>query len=147
MSNTTKKKIFSNPRISPYKPAFTTIGNYIKGIEKDLSYTLYLFGIVGIILLALSLVMIYAIIKIYQVSQQELFNIKKFLGYSIYSIYSKPLAFLSITFVVELLTTIFIRSKAGTLVIIIKFIIQILFCLLYLRQSSTKQLLYSLKEE
>lgn len=147
MSNTTKKKIFSNPRISPYKPAFTTIGNYIKGIQKDLSYTLYLFGIVGIILLALSLVMIYAIIKIYQVSQQELFNIKKFLGYSIYSIYTKPLAFLSITFVVELLTTIFIRSKAGTLVIIIKFIIQILFCLLYLRQSSTKQLLYSLKEE
>lgn len=147
MSSASKKRILASPQISAYNPAFTTIGNFIKGVQKDLSYTLYLFGAVGAVLLALSLTLVYAIIKIYQVSQQELFNVKKFLGYSIFNIYSKPLAFLTIAFVLELLTTIFIRSRAGTLVIIIKFILQTIFILLYLRQSSINQLLNSLKEE
>lgn len=147
MSSASKKRIFASSQISAYNPAFTTIGNFIKGVQKDLSYTLYLFGAVGAVLLVLSLTLVYAIIKIYQVSQQELFNVKKFLGYSIFNIYSKPLAFLTIAFVLELLTTIFIRSRAGTLVIIIKFILQTIFILLYLRQSSINQLLNSLKEE
>ncbi|BDR61255.1 hypothetical protein [Lactobacillus xylocopicola] len=145
--NKKKEKIFTNIRINKYHPTFDSIGNYIKGLQKDLSYTIYLFGGIGVVLLCLSLVLVYVILRIYQVSQQELFNVKKFLGFSIFDIYNKPLIFLLITFIAELLSTILIRSRAGTLVIIIKFITQMLFVLLYLCHSSIKQLLNNLREE
>lgn len=128
-------------------PVFISISEYIKGAQKDLTCTLYLFGGIDALLLVLSMTLVYAIIRIYQVSQQNFFNVKKFLGYSLSNIYRKTLLFLTFSFILELLTTILLRSRVGILVVSIKFILQLLFGLLYLRKSSVKQLLFSQKED
>ncbi|RMC23450.1 MULTISPECIES: helix-turn-helix domain-containing protein [unclassified Lactobacillus] len=147
MSQKTKEQIFTNSWITSYKPVFISISEYIKGAQKDLTYTLYLFDGIDALLLVLSMTLVYAIIRIYQVSQQNFFNVKKFLGYSLSNIYRKTLLFLTFSFILELLTTILLRSRVGILVVSIKFILQLLFGLLYLRKSSVKQLLFSQKED
>lgn len=108
---------------------FLTVKQYINGLQKKLSHTIYLFGsLIGLILIML-LAVFWSLVLIYQILFREKLAVKYLFGFSAFHRYAGLFSFIILTYALEIFIAWLIGSKLGIVMATIAIISQ--YSLLY----------------
>ncbi|MDO4680679.1 MAG: ABC transporter permease [Aerococcus sp.] len=112
------------PDLNDNQLQFTTVKNYINGLQKDLGYTFYLFGSTILIIIVLLLAIFWSLVLIYRLIFEERLNVQYFLGFSGWQRY-RPVVLLVVGLtVIELIASILLKSRLGVVFTLIAFVSQ-----------------------
>ena len=104
---------------------FATIRLFVDGIQKDLWLTIQLFLGTLIAITFIVIILLVSIITIFQNAYKEKISVKKFLGYSNFSIYKIPLLLTTFVVTLDIVTVILFHSKVGIVFMIVLGLIQL----------------------
>ena len=104
---------------------FATIRLFVDGIQKDLWLTIQLFLGTLIAITFIVIILLISIITIFQNTYKEKISVKKFLGYSNFSIYKIPLLLTTFVITLDIVTVILFHSKVGIVFMIVLGLIQL----------------------
>jgi len=104
---------------------FATIRLFVDGIQKDLWLTIQLFLGALIAITFIVIILLISIITIFQNAYKEKISVKKFLGYSNFSIYKVPLLLTTFVITLDIVTVILFHSKVGIVFMIVLGLIQL----------------------
>ena len=104
---------------------FATIRLFVDGIQKDLWLTIQLFLGTLIAITFIVIILLISIITIFQNTYKEKISVKKFLGYSNFSIYKIPLLLTTFVINLDIVTVILFHSKVGIVFMIVLGLIQL----------------------
>lgn len=104
---------------------FATIRLFVDGIQKDLWLTIQLFLGALIAITFIVIILLVSIITIFQNAYKEKISVKKFLGYSNFSIYKIPLLLTTFVVTLDIVTVILFHSKVGIVFMIVLGLIQL----------------------
>ena len=104
---------------------FATIRLFVDGIQKDLWLTIQLFLGALIAITFIVIILLISIITIFQNAYKEKISVKKFLGYSNFSIYKIPLLLTTFIVTLDIVTVILFHSKVGIVFMIVLGLIQL----------------------
>lgn len=104
---------------------FATIRLFVDGIQKDLWLTIQLFLGALIAITFIVIILLISIITIFQNAYKEKISVKKFLGYSNFSIYKIPLLLTTFVVTLDIITVILFHSKVGIVFMIVLGLIQL----------------------
>ena len=105
---------------------FATIRLFVDGIQKDLWLTIQLFLGTLIAITFIVIILLISIITIFQNAYKEKISVKKFLGYSNFSIYKIPLLLTTFVITLDIVTVILFHSKVGIVFMIVLGLIQLI---------------------
>lgn len=127
--------------------SFTSVQNYIDGLQKDLMSTIAWFGLVFLILAVILVGILVALATIFRIANQEKLNVQKFLGYGFLNMYAKPVIMLSIVIVTEMVIMLCGGSKFGFIAILLVAVVQLLIFVKYMTKNEIRNVCMAFKEE
>jgi hypothetical protein len=145
MKQYTQPDILSRFNLTDNDLSFSSVQQYIDGLQKDLWTTIEWFGLVFLFLFIILVGLLITLATIFRISNQEKINVKKFLGFSFWQLYKVPTLMLISIIVLELAVMIALRSNFGILVIVISSLLQLLIFVKYMARSELKRVLLAFK--
>lgn len=125
---------------------FTDVESYVDGLQKDLLQTVTWFGLVFIILAIILIGIMLALATVYRLANEEILNVKKFLGYGFCNIYGKLVIGLGIINAAQFLAMLLARSQFGLAAVVIVIIMQWIIFLKYMTRRETQNIIEAFKE-
>ena len=101
------------PDLTDNRLSFTTFKNFINGLQKDLSYTFYLFGTIIAIIIITMMAIFWSFVLMYRLLFKEKLYVQYFMGFSPWKRYIGVLSLIISFSVMELIVSILVGSKLG----------------------------------
>lgn len=101
------------PDLTDNRLSFTTVKNFINGLQKDLSYTFYLFGTIIAIIIITMMAIFWSFVLMYRLLFEEKLYVQYFMGFSPWKRYIGVLSLIISFSVMELIVSILVGSKLG----------------------------------
>lgn len=134
------------PDLTDNRLSFTTVKNFINGLQKDLSYTFYLFGTIIAIIIITMMAIFWSFVLMYRLLFEEKLYVQYFMGFSPWKRYI-GVASLIISFsVMELIVSILVGSKLGIVMTLATFAFQIMLLYFSLFRKEGESIIQSFKE-
>lgn len=114
------------PDLTDNRLSFTTVKNFINGLQKDLSYTFYLFGTIIAIIIITMMAIFWSFVLMYRLLFKEKLYVQYFMGFSPWKRYIGVLSLIISFSVMELIVSILVGSKLGIVMTLATFSFQIM---------------------
>ena len=134
------------PDLTDNRLSFTTVKNFINGLQKDLSYTFYLFGTIIAIIIITMMAIFWSFVLIYRLLSEEKLYVQYFMGFSPWKRYIGVLSLIISFSVMELIVSILLGSKLGIVMTLATFAFQIMLLYFSLFRKEGESIIQSFKE-
>lgn len=134
------------PDLTDNRLSFTTVKNFINGLQKDLSYTFYLFGTIIAIIIITMMAIFWSFVLMYRLLYEEKLYVQYFMGFSPWKRYIGVLSLIISFSVVELIVSILVRSKLGIVMTLATFAFQIMLLYFSLFRKEGESIIQLFKE-
>lgn len=134
------------PDLTDNRLSFTTIKNFINGLQKDLSYTFYLFGTIISIIIITMMAIFWSFVLMYRLLFEEKLYVQYFMGFSPWKRYIGVLSLIISFSVMELIVSILVGSKLGIVMTLATFAFQIMLLYFSLFRKEGESIIQSFKE-
>lgn len=124
---------------------FSSVGEFVDGIQKSLWKTVQLFSIFLIGVTIIIIIVLLTLLTIFQNVYKEKISVKKFLGYSNVAIYKIPIIIVSMVMVVDLLAVIILRSRIGIVYMGIVVLLELFGIYIVISRNQMKRVIELLK--
>ena len=133
------------PDLKDNRLSFTTVKNFINGLQKDLSYTFYLFGTIIAIIIITMMAIFWSFVLMYRMLFEEKLYVQYFMGFSPWKRYIGVLSLIISFSVMELIVSILVGSKLGIVLTLVTFAFQLLLLYFNLFRKEVESLIQSFK--
>ena len=140
-------ELLSDCHLTDNELVFTDVQNYIDGLQKELGTTLLWFSLVFLMLLLILIGLLMTLAAVFRIANQEKINVRKFLGFSFFQMYRRPMILLSVLIVLELAAMLAMGSKFGLLLVVMVSVIQVVIFIKYMAHNELKNVLAAFKGE
>ena len=134
------------PDLTDNRLSFTTVKNFINGLQKDLSYTFYLFGTIIAIIIITMMAIFWSFVLMYRLLFEEKLYVQYFMGFSPWKRYIGVLSLIISFSVVELIVSILVGSKLGIVMALATFAFQIMLLYFSLFRKEGESIIQLFKE-
>lgn len=134
------------PDLMDNRLSFTTVKNFINGLQKDLSYTFYLFGTIIAIIIITMMAIFWSFVLMYRLLFEEKLYVQYFMGFSPWKRYIGVLSLIISFSVMELIVSILVGSKLGIVMTLATFAFQIMLLYFSLFRKEGESIIQSFKE-
>ena len=134
------------PDLTDNRLSFTTVKNFINGLQKDLSYTFYLFGTIISIIIITMMAIFWSFVLMYRLLFEEKLYVQYFMGFSPWKRYIGVLSLIISFSVMELIVSILVGSKLGIVMTLATFAFQIMLLYFSLFRKEGESIIQSFKE-
>ena len=134
------------PDLKDNRLSFTTVKNFINGLQKDLSYTFYLFGTIIAIIIITMMAIFWSFVLMYRMLFEEKLYVQYFMGFSPWKRYIGVLSLIISFSVMELIVSILVGSKLGIVMTLATFAFQIMLLYFSLFRKEGESIIQSFKE-
>ena len=134
------------PDLTDNRLSFTTVKNFINGLQKDLSYTFYLFGTIIAIIIITMMAIFWSFVLMYRLLFKEKLYVQYFMGFSPWKRYIGVLSLIISFSVMELIVSILVGSKLGVFMTLATFAFQILLLYFSLFRKEGESIIQLFKE-
>ena len=134
------------PDLTDNRLSFTTVKNFINGLQKDLSYTFYLFGTIIAIIIITMMAIFWSFVLMYRLLLEEKLYVQYFMGFSPWKRYIGVLSLIISFSVVELIVSILVGSKLGIVMALATFAFQIMLLYFSLFRKEGESIIQLFKE-
>ncbi|CAM1661717.1 ABC transporter permease [Streptococcus mitis] len=134
------------PDLTDNRLSFTTVKNFINGLQKDLSYTFYLFGTIIAIIIITMMAIFWSFVLMYRLLFEEKLYVQYFMGFSPWKRYIGVLSLIISFSVMELIVSILVDSKLGIVMTLATFAFQIMLLYFSLFRKEGESIIQSFKE-
>ena len=134
------------PDLTDNRLSFTTVKNFINGLQKDLSYTFYLFGTIIAIIIITMMTIFWSFVLMYRLLFEEKLYVQYFMGFSPWKRYIGVLSLIISFSVMELIVSILVGSKLGIVMTLATFAFQIMLLYFSLFRKEGESIIQSFKE-
>lgn len=134
------------PDLTDNRLSFTTVKNFINGLQKDLSYTFYLFGTIIAIIIITMMAIFWSFVLMYRLLFEEKLYVQYFMGFSPWKRYIGVVSLIISFSVMELIVSILVGSKLGTVMTLATFAFQIMLLYFSLFRKEGESIIQSFKE-
>ena len=134
------------PDLKDNRLSFTTVKNFINGLQKDLSYTFYLFGTIIAIIIITMMAIFWSFVLMYRMLFEEKLYVQYFMGFSPWKRYIGVLSLIISFSVMELIVSILVGSKLGIVTTLATFAFQIMLLYFSLFRKEGESIIQSFKE-
>ena len=134
------------PDLTDNRLSFTTVKNFINGLQKDLSYTFYLFGTIIAIIIITMMDIFWSFVLMYRLLFEEKLYVQYFIGFSPWKRYIGVLSLIISFSVMELIVSILVGSKLGIVMTLATFAFQIMLLYFSLFRKEGESIIQSFKE-
>ncbi|MCD4556656.1 hypothetical protein [Schaalia sp. lx-100] len=126
-------------------PQFLLVSDFIAGLQKTLTETIRLFGIVIALVALLELVIISSLVKIFAFSKREHIAVKRLMGYPLTHIFLPPILLVISTSILCTLTAFILRSTSGVTTVLIFGALQMLLLFYQAKKASLEGIVSLIK--
>ena len=134
------------PDLTDNRLSFTTVKNFINGLQKDLSYTFYLFGTIIAIIIITMMAIFWSFVLMYRLLFEEKLYVQYFMGFSPWKRYIGVLSLIISFSVMELIVSILLGSKLGIVMTLATFAFQIMLLYFSLFRKEGESIIQLFKE-
>ena len=134
------------PDLTDNRLSFTTVKNFINGLQKDLSYTFYLFGTIIAIIIITMMAIFWSFVLMYRLLFEEKLYVQYFMGFSPWKRYIGVLSLIISFSVMELIVSSLVGSKLGIVMTLATFAFQIMLLYFSLFRKEGESIIQSFKE-
>ena len=134
------------PDLTDNRLSFTTVKNFINGLQKDLSYTFYLFGTIIAIIIITMMAIFWSFVLMYRLLFKEKLYVQYFMGFSPWKRYIGVLSLIISFSVIELIVSILVGSKLGVFMTLATFAFQIMLLYFSLFRKEGESIIQLFKE-
>lgn len=134
------------PNLTDNRLSFTTVKNFINGLQKDLSYTFYLFGTIIAIIIITMMAIFWSFVLMYRLLFEEKLYVQYFMGFSPWKRYIGVVSLIISFSVMELIVSILVGSKLGIVMTLATFAFQIMLLYFSLFRKEGESIIQSFKE-
>lgn len=134
------------PDLTDNRLSFTTVKNFINGLQKDLSYTFYLFGTIIAIIIITMKAIFWSFVLMYRLLFKEKLYVQYFMGFSPWKRYIGVLSLIISFSVIELIVSILVGSKLGVFMTLATFAFQIMLLYFSLFRKEGESIIQLFKE-
>ena len=134
------------PDLTDNRLSFTTVKNFINGLQKDLSYTFYLFGTIIAIIIITMMAIFWSFVLMYRLLFKEKLYVQYFMGFSPWKRYIGVLSLIISFSVMELIVSILVGSKLGIVMTLATFSFQIMLLYFSLFRKEGESIIQLFKE-
>ena len=134
------------PDLKDNRLSFTTVKNFINGLQKDLSYTFNLFGTIIAIIIITMMAIFWSFVLMYRMLFEEKLYVQYFMGFSPWKRYIGVLSLIISFSVMELIVSILVGSKLGIVMTLATFAFQIMLLYFSLFRKEGESIIQSFKE-
>lgn len=134
------------PDLTDNRLSFTTIKNFINGLQKDLSYTFYLFGTIIAIIIITMMAIFWSFVLMYRLLFEEKLYVQYFMGFLPWKRYIGVLSLIISFSVMELIVSSLVGSKLGIVMTLATFAFQIMLLYFSLFRKEGESIIQSFKE-
>ena len=134
------------PDLKDNRLSITTVKNFINGLQKDLSYTFYLFGTIIAIIIITMMAIFWSFVLMYRMLFEEKLYVQYFMGFSPWKRYIGVLSLIISFSVMELIVSILVGSKLGIVMTLATFAFQIMLLYFSLFRKEGESIIQSFKE-
>lgn len=134
------------PDLTDNRLSFTTVKNFINGLQKDLSYTFYLFSTIIAIIIITMMAIFWSFVLMYRLLFEEKLYVQYFMGFSPWKRYIGVLSLIISFSVMELIVSILVGSKLGIVMTLSTFAFQIMLLYFSLFRKEGESIIQSFKE-
>lgn len=134
------------PDLKDNRLSFTTVKNFINGLQKDLSYTFYLFGTIIAIIIITMMAIFWSFVLMYRLLFKEKLYVQYFMGFSPWKRYIGVLSLIISFSVMELIVSILVDSKLGIVMTLATFSFQIMLLYFSLFRKEGESIIQLFKE-
>ena len=134
------------PDLKDNRLSFTTVKNFINGLQKDLSYTFYLFGTIIAIIIITMMAIFWSFVLMYRMLFEEKLYVQYFMGFSPWKRYIGVLSLIISFSVMELIVSSLVGSKLGIVMTLATFAFQIMLLYFSLFRKEGESIIQSFKE-
>lgn len=134
------------PDLTDNRLSFTTVKNFINGLQKDLSYTFYLFGTIIAIIIITMMAIFWSFVLMYRLLFKEKLYVQYFMGFSPWKRYIGVLSLIISFSVMELIVSILVGSKLGIVMTLATFAFQIMLIYFSLFRKEGESIIQLFKE-
>lgn len=134
------------PDLTDNRLSFTTVKNFINGLQKDLSYTFYLFGTIIAIIIITMMAIFWSFVLMYRLLFKEKLYVQYFMGFSPWKRYIGVLSLIISFSVMELIVSIIVGSKLGVFMTLATFAFQIILLYFSLFRKEGESIIQLFKE-
>lgn len=134
------------PDLTDNRLSFTAVKNFINGLQKDLSYTFYLFGTIIAIIIITMMAIFWSFVLMYRLLFEEKLYVQYFMGFSPWKRYIGVLSLIISFSVMELIVSILVGSKLGIVMTLATFAFQIMLLYFSLFRKEGESIVQSFKE-
>lgn len=134
------------PDLTDNRLSFTTVKNFINGLQKDLSYTFYLFGTIIAIIIITMIAIFWSFVLMYRLLFEEKLYVQYFMGFSPWKRYIGVLSLIISFSVMDLIVSILVGSKLGIVMTLATFAFQIILLYFSLFRKEGESIIQSFKE-
>ena len=134
------------PDLTDNRLSFTTVKNFINGLQKDLSYTFYLFGTIIAIIIITMMAIFWSFVLMYRLLFEEKLYVQYFMGFSPWKRYIGVLSLIISFSVMDLIVSILVGSKLGIVMTLATFAFQIMLLYFSLFRKEGESIIQSFKE-
>lgn len=134
------------PDLTDNRLSFTTVKNFINGLQKDLSYTFYLFGTIIAIIIITMMAIFWSLVLMYRLLFEEKLYVQYFMGFSPWKRYIGVVSLIISFSVMELIVSILVGSKLGIVMTLATFAFQIMLLYFSLFRKEGESIIQSFKE-
>ena len=134
------------PDLTDNRLSFTTVKNFINGLQKDLSYTFYLFGTIIAIIIITMMAIFWSFVLMCRLLFEEKLYVQYFMGFSPWKRYISVLSLIISFSVMELIVSILVGSKLGIVMTLATFAFQIMLLYFSLFRKEGESIIQSFKE-
>lgn len=134
------------PDLTDNRLSFTTVKNFINGLQKDLSYTFYLFGTIIAIIIITMMAIFWSFVLMYRLLFKEKLYVQYFMGFSPWKRYIGVLSLIISFSMMELIVSILVGSKLGIVMTLATFAFQIMLLYFSLFRKEGESIIQLFKE-
>lgn len=134
------------PDLTDNRLSFTTVRNFINGLQKDLSYTFYLLGTIIAIIIITMMAIFWSFVLMYRLLFKEKLYVQYFMGFSPWKRYIGVLSLIISFSVMELIVSILVGSKLGVFMTLATFAFQIMLLYFSLFRKEGESIIQLFKE-
>ena len=134
------------PDLTDNRLSFSTVKNFINGLQKDLSYTFYLFGTIIAIIIITMMAIFWSFVLMYRMLFEEKLYVQYFMGFSPWKRYIGVLSLIISFSVMELIVSIIVGSKLGVFMTLATFAFQIMLLYFSLFRKEGESIIQLFKE-
>lgn len=132
----TKPSDLEKHQLSDNHLNFVSVKKYVNGLQKDLKYTIELFGGAVLFVMLSMLLILIALVLIFNLSNHKLIFVKQLLGFSRSEIYGWLFIFISLVTLLQIIGVWYGRSKLGLTLVPINYSMQIIMMIVYIKRRN-----------